>query len=129
VLIREVLHGDVFPLTRQDTVDEFRREKSGLATLLGIKVKTNKSLELQHVYAAQTIPPVPGDTAAVARAAFPKGNLYLQIQDTLGNIKTKSLHHYFQTFDSESDSSYGKALGSLAVFRPQKLFYKTCSSH
>lgn len=34
----------------------------------------------------QTIPPVPRDTAAVARAAFPKGNLYLQIRDTLGSI-------------------------------------------
>lgn len=34
----------------------------------------------------QTIPPVPKDTAAVARAAFPKGNLYLQIWDTLGSI-------------------------------------------
>jgi len=41
---------------------------------------------VQHVHAAQTIPPVPGDTAAVARAAFPKGNLYLQIRDTLGSI-------------------------------------------
>jgi transposase len=34
----------------------------------------------------QTIPPVPSDTAAVARAAFPNGNLYLQIRDTLGSI-------------------------------------------
>ena len=34
----------------------------------------------------QPIPPVPEDTAAVARAAFPKGNLYLQICDTLGSI-------------------------------------------
>jgi transposase len=34
----------------------------------------------------QSIPPVPEDTAAVARAAFPKGNLYLQIRDTLGSI-------------------------------------------
>lgn len=34
----------------------------------------------------QPIPPVPEDTAAVARAAFPKGNLYLQIRDTLGSI-------------------------------------------
>jgi len=49
----------------------------------------------------QTIPPVPGDTAAVARAAFPKGNLYLQIRDTLEHLSEKSLHHYFQTFDSE----------------------------
>lgn len=34
----------------------------------------------------QPIPPVPEDTARVARAAFPKGNIYLQIRDTLGSI-------------------------------------------
>ena len=32
------------------------------------------------------IPPVPAETAEVARAAFPKGNIYLQIRDTLGSI-------------------------------------------
>ncbi len=34
----------------------------------------------------QNIPPVPDSTAAVARTAFPKGNIYLQIRDTLGSI-------------------------------------------
>ena len=34
----------------------------------------------------QNIPPVPNFTAAVARAAFPKGNTYLQIGDALGSI-------------------------------------------
>lgn len=34
----------------------------------------------------QPIPPVPENTAAIARAAFPSGNLYLQIRDTLGSI-------------------------------------------
>ena len=34
----------------------------------------------------QIIPPVPPDTANFARAAFPKGNLYMQIRDTLGTI-------------------------------------------
>lgn len=34
----------------------------------------------------QSIPPVPEDTAAVAQAAFPKGNLYLQVRDTLGSV-------------------------------------------
>ena len=32
------------------------------------------------------IPPVPEETARIAHAAFPKGNLYLQIRDTLGSI-------------------------------------------
>ena len=30
--------------------------------------------------------PVPEDTARVARAAFPKGNPYLRLRDTLGTI-------------------------------------------
>lgn len=34
----------------------------------------------------QPIGPVPEDTARVARAAFPKGNLYMQIRDVLGTI-------------------------------------------
>lgn len=34
----------------------------------------------------QTIPLIPEDIAVVARAAFPQGNLYLQIRDTLGSI-------------------------------------------
>ena len=32
------------------------------------------------------IGPVPAETARVARAAFPSGNLYLQIRDVLGAI-------------------------------------------
>lgn len=34
----------------------------------------------------EPIPPIPEDTAAVARAAFPKRNLYLPLRDTLGSI-------------------------------------------
>ena len=34
----------------------------------------------------QPIPPVPEQTVRVAKAAFPKGNIYLQIRDTLGSI-------------------------------------------
>jgi transposase len=32
------------------------------------------------------IDPVPEDTARVARAAFPKGNVYIQMRDVLGSI-------------------------------------------
>lgn len=32
----------------------------------------------------QTVPPVPEETARLARAAFPKGNIYLQIRDEIG---------------------------------------------
>ena len=34
----------------------------------------------------QPIGPVPQDTARVARAAFPKGNLYMQMREVLGTI-------------------------------------------
>ncbi len=34
----------------------------------------------------QPIAPVPEDTARVARAAFPKGNLYMKMRDELGTI-------------------------------------------
>ena len=30
--------------------------------------------------------PVPEETARIARAAYPKGNIYLQLRDTLGTI-------------------------------------------
>jgi transposase len=35
--------------------------------------------------------PVPETTAAVARAAFPKGNVYLRLRDELGTIYEDSL--------------------------------------
>jgi transposase len=34
----------------------------------------------------QAIGPVPEETARIARAAYPRGNLYLQLRDTLGTI-------------------------------------------
>ena len=34
----------------------------------------------------QSIPPVPEETARVARAAFPHGNLYLVMRDTFGPV-------------------------------------------
>lgn len=36
----------------------------------------------------QLIAPVPQETARVARAAYPKGNLYMQMRDVLGSIYT-----------------------------------------
>jgi transposase len=37
---------------------------------------------------SQAICPVPGETARVARAASPKGTLYMQMRDVLGSIYT-----------------------------------------
>jgi transposase len=31
------------------------------------------------------IPPVPEETARVARAAFPRGNVFMQVRDTASN--------------------------------------------
>lgn len=39
----------------------------------------------------QAIPPVPEGTVQVVRAAFPKGNVYLQMRDELGSIYTDDL--------------------------------------
>ena len=36
----------------------------------------------------QAVCPVPQETARVARAAYPKGNLYMQMRDVLGSIYT-----------------------------------------
>ncbi len=36
----------------------------------------------------QTVPPVPEETARIARAAFPKGNFYMQIRDEIGILLT-----------------------------------------
>lgn len=44
----------------------------------------------------QTIGSVPEETARVARAAYPKGNIYLQLRDTLGTIyQDQSFAHLF----------------------------------
>ena len=32
------------------------------------------------------IPPVPAETARVARAAFPKGNIYMKLRERVGTI-------------------------------------------
>lgn len=37
---------------------------------------------------AHAICPVPGETARIARAAYPKGNVYMQMRDVLGSIYT-----------------------------------------
>ncbi len=41
---------------------------------------------------SETIPEVPEETARVARAAFPKGNLYLKMRDELGVFYSQFLH-------------------------------------
>jgi len=38
---------------------------------------------------AQAICPVPQETARIARAAYPKGKIYMQMRDVLGSIYTE----------------------------------------
>ena len=57
------------------------------------------------------IPPIPEETARVARAVFPRGNVLMQLRDTLGTIytdeaKARSLSHAWSTgFSSVAPSA------------------------
>lgn len=45
---------------------------------------------------------VPEETARIAQAAFPKGNLYMRIRDKVGAFsQMSSLRLYFQNGDSQ----------------------------
>ena len=52
----------------------------------------------------QTVPPVPEETARIARAAFPKGNLYMQIRDEIGILLTDA--DFADLFPSRGKSAY-----------------------
>ena len=43
---------------------------------------------------AQAMCPVPEETARVARAAYPKGNLHMHMRDVLGSIYLKNTYKY-----------------------------------
>jgi len=43
------------------------------------------------LYPSQSIPSIPEQTAQVAQAAFPKGNIYLQMRDELGSLYDDTL--------------------------------------
>jgi hypothetical protein len=55
----------------------------------------------------KAIPPVPEMTKAVAAAAFPKGNLYMQIRDELGGIYTDELLPTFIRMKDNRDGALG----------------------
>ncbi len=50
-----------------------------------LKIVNGEQIEPMSLHPQQILP-VPEETARVARAPFPKGNIYLQIRDTLGSI-------------------------------------------
>lgn len=87
VRLREVAKiGSTWGKGSGDTVGEFTREKSRQLGSRKMRVKVHGFQMCTMSMQPQPIPPVPEDTVAVARAAFPKGNLYLQIRDILGSI-------------------------------------------
>jgi hypothetical protein len=50
----------------------------------------------------QEIPPVPEETKRVARAAFPRGNIYMRMRDELGAIYDDHLlPPYFRPEDNQ----------------------------
>jgi transposase len=57
--------------------------------------------ELQDTLQPQPILPVPEATAAVARAAFPNGNVYLQLRDELGTVYDDTLFTHLYPRDGQ----------------------------
>lgn len=52
----------------------------------------------------QSIPEIPEQTVLIARASFPKGNIYMQIRDTLGSIFSDE--EFVDLFPSIGQSAY-----------------------
>src|SRR5260370_38344262 len=50
----------------------------------GEPTRRSKPMSLQP----QALPPIPEETARVARALFPEGNRYMRLRDELGSIYT-----------------------------------------
>lgn len=65
----------------------------------------------------QSIPPVPPDTEAVARAAFPKGNMYVLLRDNLGSIYSDEVFTaLFSKRGQPAESPWRLALISIMQF-------------
>lgn len=65
----------------------------------------------------QPVPPVPAETARVARAAFPKGNLYLLLRDELGAlVEDQDFASLFPTHGQPASAPWRLALVTLFQF-------------
>src|SRR5512142_400942 len=63
------------------------------------------------------IPPVPEETARVARAAYPKGNVYLRIRDELGTIyEDEAFAHLFPRCGQPAEAPWRLLLVCLMQF-------------
>ena len=66
----------------------------------------------------QAIGPVPEETARIARAAYPKGNIYLQLRDTLGTIyEDDQFADLFPQRGQPAETPWRLALVSVLQFR------------
>ena len=64
----------------------------------------------------QTVPPVPEQTARIARLAFPKGNLYLQIRAEIGVLLTDA--DFVDLFPSCGQPAYAPwRLALITIFQ------------
>jgi transposase len=65
----------------------------------------------------QAIAPVPAETARVARAAYPKGNVYMQMRDVLGSIYTdKDFADLFPKDGQPAEAPWRLALVTVMQF-------------
>lgn len=65
----------------------------------------------------EPIPPVPEETARVARAAFPRGNVLIQMRDALGTIYTDELFaDLFPTHGQPAEAPWRLALVTVFQF-------------
>ncbi len=63
------------------------------------------------------IPPVPGVTACVAHAAFPHGNVVMQLRDSLGTIYTDEVFaDLFPTHGQPAEAPWRLALVTVFQF-------------
>lgn len=53
---------------------------------------------------SHSVPPVPEQTAQVARAAFPKGNLYMRLRDELGSLYEDEM--FSELYPSRGQSTF-----------------------
>jgi transposase len=65
----------------------------------------------------EPIDPVPEETARIARAAFPKGNLYLRLRDELGTLYQDDLFaDLFPSRGQPAETPWRLALVTLMQF-------------
>src|SRR4028119_73391 len=65
----------------------------------------------------QNIPDIPKENVQVARAAFPKGNIYIQIRDTLGSVyQDEAFVELFSQWGQSAESPWRLALICVMQF-------------